>query len=139
MPLGPNYLPSYAAGVRTGLKVKKEEFFRKLNPGFSLSQELGPKLLGKDPTSLTTLNAFMDYELKGHPYVKVLNFSYECYLQISKNDTLIYSLRLIWPAGISWAKVLASQSTPFLEATLGSHVVSFTYHVFSGFTLVLEI
>jgi len=52
VPLGPNYLPSYAAGVRTGLK------------------ELGPKLLGKDPTSLTTLNAFMDYELKGHPYVK---------------------------------------------------------------------
>ena len=74
MPLGPNYLPSFAAGVRTGLKVK-EIFSGKLNFGlFSLSQELGPKLLGKDPTSLTTLNAFMDYELKGHPYVKVLNF-----------------------------------------------------------------
>merc|ERR1712032_759054 len=52
VPLGPNYLPSYAPGVQTGLK------------------ELGPKLLGRDPTSLTTLNAFMDYELKGHPYVK---------------------------------------------------------------------
>ena len=74
MPLGPNYLPSYAAGVRTGLKVKRN-FSQEIEFClFPLSQELGPKLLGKDPTSLTTLNAFMDYELKGHPYVKVLNF-----------------------------------------------------------------
>ena len=53
VPLGPNYLASYAAGVRAGLK------------------ELGPKLLGRDPTQLQVLNAVMDYELKGHPYVKV--------------------------------------------------------------------
>jgi len=52
VPLGPNYLPSYAAGVRAGLR------------------ELGPKLLGRDPTALQALNAAMDYELKGHPYVK---------------------------------------------------------------------
>merc|ERR1712038_2016271 len=37
VPLGPNYLPSYAGGVLAGLKV---------------------------------MNRFMDYELKGHPYVK---------------------------------------------------------------------
>ena len=52
MPLGPNYLPSYAAGVREGLR------------------ELGPKLIGQDPTQIRVLNAFMDYNLKGHPYVK---------------------------------------------------------------------
>jgi len=52
VPLGPNYLASYAAGVRTGIK------------------ELGPKLIGLDPTQLKYLNAQMDYNLKGHPYVK---------------------------------------------------------------------
>lgn len=52
VPLGPNYLPSYAAGVRSGLL------------------ELGPKLIGEDPTQIKVLNHLMDYHLKGHPYVK---------------------------------------------------------------------
>jgi len=52
VPLGPNYLASYADGVRAGIK------------------ELGPKLIGQDPTNLSVLNAYMDYHLKGHPYVK---------------------------------------------------------------------
>jgi len=52
VPLGPNYLASYAAGVRAGIK------------------ELGPKLIGQDPTNISVLNAYMDYHLKGHPYVK---------------------------------------------------------------------
>ncbi len=51
-PLGPVYLPAYAAGVRTGL------------------QELAPQLIGQDPTQLTRLNHTMDRALKGHPYVK---------------------------------------------------------------------
>ncbi len=51
-PLGPAYLPAYAAGVRSGL------------------QELAPKLLGEDPTQLARLNRIMDAALKGHPYVK---------------------------------------------------------------------
>ncbi|MFO0900036.1 MAG: cis-3-hydroxy-L-proline dehydratase [Pirellulales bacterium] len=51
-PLGPVYLPAYAAGVRIGL------------------QELAPQLLGQDPTQLTRLNHTMDRALKGHPYVK---------------------------------------------------------------------
>jgi L-alanine-DL-glutamate epimerase-like enolase superfamily enzyme len=51
-PLGPAYLPAYAAGVRTGLA------------------ELGPTLLGMDPTQLGVLNRRMDAALKGHPYVK---------------------------------------------------------------------
>jgi cis-L-3-hydroxyproline dehydratase len=51
-PLGPAYLPAYAAGVRAGLR------------------ELAPKLLGEDPTQLAKLNRIMDAALKGHPYVK---------------------------------------------------------------------
>ena len=51
-PLGPFYLPAYAAGVRAGLK------------------ELGPHLIGHNPTRLGPLNNFMDRALKGHPYVK---------------------------------------------------------------------
>src|SRR5687768_2896119 len=51
-PLGPAYLPAYAAGVRAGLK------------------ELAPKLIGEDPTQLGRLNRTMDAALKGHPYVK---------------------------------------------------------------------
>ncbi|MBX3400085.1 MAG: mandelate racemase/muconate lactonizing enzyme family protein [Gemmataceae bacterium] len=51
-PLGPFYLPAYAAGVRAGLL------------------ELGPHLLGEDPTQLLKLNRRMDAALLGHPYVK---------------------------------------------------------------------
>ena len=51
-PLGPFYLPAYAAGVRAGLA------------------ELGPHLLGEDPLQLGKLNRRMDAALKGHPYVK---------------------------------------------------------------------
>jgi len=51
-PLGPVYLPAYAAGVRAGL------------------QEVAPQLIGADPTELDVLNRRMDYLLKGHPYVK---------------------------------------------------------------------
>src|SRR5215469_10042241 len=51
-PLGPAYLPAYAAGVRAGLA------------------ELAPHLIGQDPTQLGRLNRVMDTSLKGHPYVK---------------------------------------------------------------------
>ena len=51
-PLGPFYLPAYAAGTRTGIA------------------ELGPHLIGADPTQLLPLNQQMDAALKGHPYVK---------------------------------------------------------------------
>lgn len=51
-PLGPFYLPAYAAGVRAGLC------------------ELGPHLIGLDPRELSKLNQRMDAALKGHPYVK---------------------------------------------------------------------
>jgi len=51
-PLGPYYLPAYAAGCRAGLR------------------ELGPHLLGEDPRQLGRLNRRMDAALKGHAYVK---------------------------------------------------------------------
>ncbi len=51
-PLGPFYLPAYAGGVRAGIT------------------ELGPHLIGEDPTELGRLNRRMDAALKGHPYVK---------------------------------------------------------------------
>lgn len=51
-PLGSAYLPSYAKGVRAGLA------------------EIGPKLIGRDPTDLGPLNRHMDAVLRGHPYVK---------------------------------------------------------------------
>jgi len=51
-PLGPFYLPAYAAGARAGIA------------------ELGPHLLGEDPTQLARLNRRMDAALLGHPYVK---------------------------------------------------------------------
>lgn len=51
-PLGPAYLPAYAAGARTGIAT------------------LAAALLGADPTRLGPLNLLMDRTLQGHPYVK---------------------------------------------------------------------
>lgn len=51
-PLGPFYLPAYAAGVRAGLL------------------ELGPHLIGFDACEIGVLNHRMDAALQGHPYVK---------------------------------------------------------------------
>ena len=51
-PLGPFYLPAYGDGVRAGIK------------------ELGPHLIGQNPTETSKLNQIMDRCLKGHAYVK---------------------------------------------------------------------
>ncbi|MGA0409579.1 MAG: cis-3-hydroxy-L-proline dehydratase [Limisphaerales bacterium] len=51
-PLGPAYLPAYAAGCRTGIEY------------------LAPQLIGKNPLALNQLNRSMDALLKGHPSVK---------------------------------------------------------------------
>ncbi|MFT7530339.1 MAG: L-alanine-DL-glutamate epimerase-like enolase superfamily enzyme [Gammaproteobacteria bacterium] len=51
-PLGPSYLPAYAAGARAGIK------------------QLAPDLLGENPLDLLKINQTMDRLLKGHPYVK---------------------------------------------------------------------
>jgi L-alanine-DL-glutamate epimerase-like enolase superfamily enzyme len=51
-PLGPAYLPAYAAGARAGIA------------------ELAPHLIGQDPTALGPLNHRVDQAMRGHPYVK---------------------------------------------------------------------
>ena len=51
-PLGPVYLPAYAAGARAGIR------------------ELAPNLIGDNPTQLQALNHKMDRIMKGHPYAK---------------------------------------------------------------------
>lgn len=51
-PLGPVYLPSYAAGARAGIL------------------EVAPALLGEDPMQVEKINRTMDAALKGHPYAK---------------------------------------------------------------------
>ena len=51
-PLGPVYLPSYAAGARAGIS------------------ELAPQLIGLDPRDVDVVSRAMDVALKGHPYVK---------------------------------------------------------------------
>ena len=51
-PLGPAYLPAYAAGARAGIA------------------ELAPHLIGADPRDLGRLNQTMDAAMRGHPYVK---------------------------------------------------------------------
>lgn len=51
-PLGANYLASYPQGIRAGVGV------------------LAPHLLGLDPSCIGQINATMDRELRGHPYVK---------------------------------------------------------------------
>jgi cis-L-3-hydroxyproline dehydratase len=51
-PLGPAYLPAYAAGARTGIAT------------------LAPHLIGLDPTELAIVNEKMDRSMRGHAYVK---------------------------------------------------------------------
>lgn len=51
-PLGPGYMPSFAAGARAGIA------------------EIGGALLGADPSQLDVVAATMDMALKGHPYAK---------------------------------------------------------------------
>ena len=51
-PLGPVYLPAYAAGCRTGIA------------------QVAPALIGADPTRIGAVNRLMDGALAGHPYVK---------------------------------------------------------------------
>jgi L-alanine-DL-glutamate epimerase-like enolase superfamily enzyme len=51
-PLGPAYLPAFAAGARAGIA------------------EVAPRLIGENPLELERLNRTLDAALQGHPYVK---------------------------------------------------------------------
>src|SRR5262249_3923636 len=51
-PLGPAYLPAYAAGARAGIA------------------ELAPQMIGLDPEQTAVMHRFMNQKMRGHPYVK---------------------------------------------------------------------
>src|SRR5579864_2103493 len=51
-PLGAAYLPAYAAGARAGIA------------------ELGPHLIGADPTEVAAMQRLMNQKMRGHAYVK---------------------------------------------------------------------
>lgn len=51
-PLGPGYMPAFAAGARVGMA------------------EIAPHLIGLDPRNLDVVSDRMDEALKGHPYAK---------------------------------------------------------------------
>lgn len=51
-PLGPAYLPAYAAGARAGIA------------------ELAPQMIGLDPRETGAIARFMNQRMRGHPYVK---------------------------------------------------------------------
>ena len=51
-PLGPVYLPSFAAGARTAIA------------------EIAPALIGHDPREVEVIDRVMEQTLKGHPYAK---------------------------------------------------------------------
>lgn len=51
-PLGPAYLPAYAAGARAGIA------------------ELAPQLIGADPTQTAVMHRLMNQKMRGHAYVK---------------------------------------------------------------------
>jgi L-alanine-DL-glutamate epimerase-like enolase superfamily enzyme len=51
-PLGPAYLPAYAAGARAGIA------------------ELAQHMIGLDPTQTGVVSRFMNQRMRGHPYVK---------------------------------------------------------------------
>lgn len=73
-PLGSAYLPSYAIGVRAGLK------------------EIGPHLIGADPRDLNVINRIMNGALRGHPYVKA-PIDMACWDLLGKATNLpLYSL-----------------------------------------------
>jgi cis-L-3-hydroxyproline dehydratase len=93
-PLGPAYLPAYAAGARTGIA------------------ELAPHLLGEDPLDLGCLNRTMDSAMRGHPYVKSA-IDMACWDLLGKAATLPVCTLLGGRFGESFALYRAiSQQSP---------------------------
>jgi L-alanine-DL-glutamate epimerase-like enolase superfamily enzyme len=93
-PLGPAYLPAYAAGARTGIA------------------ELAPRLIGLDPTQLGLVNQAMDRAMRGHPYVKSA-IDMACWDLLGKASALPVVTLLGGRFGDSFALYRAiSQDTP---------------------------
>lgn len=93
-PLGPAYLPAYAAGARTGIA------------------ELAPALIGADPTQLGPINQRMDQAMRGHPYVKSA-IDVACWDILGKATGKCVATLLGGPYGEDFALYRAiSQDTP---------------------------
>lgn len=102
-PLGPAYLPAYAAGARTGIA------------------EIAPHLMGLDATELTVVNARMDAALRGHPYVKSA-LDMACWDILGKTAGLPVTTLLGGRFGESFALYRAiSQDTPVRMAESVAH------------------
>jgi L-alanine-DL-glutamate epimerase-like enolase superfamily enzyme len=93
-PLGPAYLPAYAAGARAGLR------------------ELAPHLIGADPLALGVLNERMDAAMRGHPYVKS-PIDMACWDILGKASSLSVATLMGGPVGDDFALYRAiSQESP---------------------------
>jgi L-alanine-DL-glutamate epimerase-like enolase superfamily enzyme len=102
-PLGPAYLPAYAAGARTGIA------------------EIAPHLAGLDATELALVNARMDASLRGHPYVKSA-FDMACWDILGKTAGLPVATLLGGRFGESFALYRAiSQDAPARMAESVAH------------------
>lgn len=111
-PLGPAYLPAYAAGARTGLA------------------ELAPHLLGLDPRELDVVNRRMDAAMRGHPYVKSA-LDVACWDLLGQSAGLPVATLLGGRVGDDFALYRAiSQESPAAMATRVAEYRSQGYHKF---------
>jgi L-alanine-DL-glutamate epimerase-like enolase superfamily enzyme len=93
-PLGPAYLPAYAAGARAGVA------------------EIAPHLVGADPLALGLLNERMDAAMRGHNYVKSA-IDMACWDLVGKASGLPAATLMGGHVGDSFALYRAiSQDTP---------------------------
>ena len=103
-PLGPAYLPAYAAGVRAGI------------------QEIGPALLGLDPRQLDLLNARMDAALRGHPYVKA-PLDVACWDILGKATGLPVAALLggLWQESVALYRAISQESPEAMAAKVATY------------------
>jgi L-alanine-DL-glutamate epimerase-like enolase superfamily enzyme len=97
-PLGPAYLPAYAAGARAGIA------------------ELAPHIISADPRELEVLDRLMNAAMRGHPYVKSA-IDIACWDILGQTASLPVATLLGGKVGESFPLYRAiSQDTPELMA-----------------------
>jgi L-alanine-DL-glutamate epimerase-like enolase superfamily enzyme len=103
-PLGPAYLPAYAAGVRAGVR------------------ELAPRLIGLDPRQLRVLNRSMDEAMRGHAYVKA-PIDVACWDLLGKTAGLPAYILLggAERANIQLYRAISQQSPAEMAAKVGAY------------------
>jgi len=111
-PLGPAYLPAYAAGARAGIA------------------ELAPQLIGADPLELDVLDRIMAAAMRGHPYVKSA-IDIACWDILGQAASLPVATLLGGRVGDSFPLYRAiSQDTPEAMAASVGHYRAEGYHKF---------